>query len=149
MDTVTVTLLKPFVFSRVPAAGVPLPKEQQFRPDRDKQTGAWVPTLVEIPVDVADHPWVKDTLADGAIEDPKVTKARLAVEDERRAKQIEADKKIQAMADAALRRAEGKIASPAASDEDLHKELNTPANELGTAAGADIDKKLDEKGKKK
>ena len=71
----TVILLKPFVFSPPLGEGVRLTKEVKFFPEKDTH-GNWVPTETDLPDDVAEHDWIKNHYADGAIERPEITAKR-------------------------------------------------------------------------
>jgi hypothetical protein len=115
---VTIHVLKPFRFSRLPAEGQKLTVEQTFEPG-----------FHDIPEDMANHPWIKNDFADGRIERPEHMKARLetaAAAEDRVAKE---NAKTKELADAALARLTAASSDPTAREK-IEKELNTPVNQL-------------------
>lgn len=146
--TVEVILLKPFVFSRPPAKGQKLSQEFRFTPRIDPEAAKsgsphrWLPTKVEIPQFVADHPWVKEDFADGAIENPKVTQERLAAVEKAAEEERKKNAKIIKQAEDAYRRSTAGAQVAKERGKATEDELNTPVNQLGRLQGADIDSEL-------
>jgi len=117
-----IKVIKPFVFSSLPNGD-------------EGKLAVQVPFAVgeyEISDDMANHPWIRVHLADGCIEDPKVTLRNA----EESAKQAEAAlaqaRKITEQAAAAFARATAGSKGAATSAADIQKELNTPASQLKT-----------------
>lgn len=139
------TLLRPFVFSSPAVGEQRVPREQKFTPQKNAQTGEWIPTEVELPDEVAKHDFIKVHYADGCLERPEVTAARIQKEQETR-KQKEADdaRELQKAQDA-LRRASGAHEVHQVNEQDVARQLNTPVNKLGAEQGQGIDKPIDEK----
>lgn len=134
-----VIVLKPFVFSHPAKENERLTKEVKFVPNKDKN-GKWVPTETELPDNIAEHEWIANSYADGAIERPEVTAARAEVE-KKRLEKVQEDNKIQlAKAEQAMNRAGASKKAVDFNDADVQKELNTPINELKGARGKGIDK---------
>jgi hypothetical protein len=115
-----------------------MPTEVQYTPQR-RGTHGWNPTEVELPDDVATHPWVADDFADGAIESPAQAAARVTALVAEKDRNAEDAARINAQAEQAMRRATGNAVVRKASSSDMEKELNTPVNELGAQQGKDID----------
>lgn len=136
----TVTLLKPFHFSRPPVPGTKLPTELKFYPNRDPKTKEWIPTEVDLDDDVANHEWVQSSFADGAIERPEVTKARLEAAHAKQKIENENNAAELARAEQALKRATGAHETQQRTEAKVAKELETPVNALGAQQGLDIDK---------
>ena len=138
-----VTLLRPFVFS-TPAVGEQrVPREQKFTPQKHPHTGEWIPTEVELSDEVANHDFIKMHYADGCIERPEVTVARVTKEQEtRKQKDAEDERELQKAHDA-LRRASGSHAVHQANEDDVARQLNTPVNKLGAEQGKGIDTPID------
>lgn len=140
-----VTLLRPFVFS-TPAVGEQrVPREQKFFPHKDAHSGAWIPTEVELPDEVAKHDFIKVHFADGCIERPEVTAARVEAEQKARKKREDDDALQLQKAQDALRRASGAHEVHQVNEDDVARQLNTPVNQLGAQQGRGIDKPIDEK----
>lgn len=140
-----VTLLRPFVFS-TPAVGEQrVPREQKFTPHKDPHSGAWIPTEIELPDEVAKHDFIKVHFADGCIERPDVTAARVEAEQKARKKRDEDDARELQKAQDALRRASGAHEVHQVNEKDVERQLNTPVNKLGAEQGQGIDKPVDEK----
>lgn len=134
-----VTLLKPFVFSHSAKENERLTKEIKFFPNKDKN-GKWVPTEIEIPDEVAEHEWIANNYADGAIERPEVTAARAEAE-KKRLEKVQEDNAIQlAKAEQAMSRSGAGKKAIDLTDAAVQKELNTPVSELKGARGKSIDK---------
>lgn len=72
-----VTILRPFTFSRKAVGPNGEPTEHKFRPRFDESSGKWIPTEVELSDDMLENPWVTQDFADGAIERPEATAARV------------------------------------------------------------------------
>lgn len=141
--TKEVILLKPFVFSPKAAENQRLTKEIKFSPEKDSRTGAWVPTKIELPDEVAEHEWIAESYADGAIERPEVTAARVEAE-HKRLEKIKDDNAVQlAKAEQAMNRAGAGRKVVDMNDDDVKKELNTPVNVLKGNRGKGIDSKKD------
>ena len=140
-----VTLLRPFVFSTPAVGGQRIPGEQKFIPHRNIQTGEWIPTEVELPDEVAKHDFIKVHFADGCIERPEVTAARVEAEQKARKKKDEDDARELQKAQDALRRASGAHEVHQVNEDDVARQLNTPVNKLGAEQGRGIDKPVDEK----
>lgn len=143
-----VIVLRPFVFT-YPAKDKrqKLATELKITPDRDPITKDWAPTERELSDEIADHPWIREHHADGCIEHPEKTKARMDEVAEKRAAETKAAAKIIADAEAALARAgRGAAAVKPILEGDLERELDTPVNELQAARGSDIDKPINEGG---
>lgn len=136
-----VIVLRPFVFSSpvVPGARNKIAKELKITPDRDPVSKDWVPTEVELPDDVAAHEWISEQFADGCIEHPDKTKARIAAVAAKQAQEVEANQRIIQQAEAAMARSSGATEVKAVREEDVEKELNTPVHELKPAQGKDVD----------
>jgi len=139
------TLLRPFVFS-TPAVGEQrVPREQKFAPQKNAQTGEWIPTEVELPDEVAKHDFIKVHYADGCLERPEVTEARIKKEQEARKQKEEDDARELQKAKDALRRASGAHEVHQVNEDDVARQLNTPVNKLGAEQGKGIDTPVDEK----
>ena len=144
-ETVAVILLKPFVFSHMPNPNSRVPQELRFTPQKDPEaiargsTHFWMPTQVELPKFVAEHPWVKEHFADGAIERPEVTKARQDAIEAAKAEERKRNEKITKDAEAAFRRSTAGAEGRTAVDKSVEADLNTPVNKLAAKAGKDID----------
>jgi len=138
------TLLRPFVFSSPSVGEKRLPTEQKFTPQKNAQTGEWIPTEIDLPDDVAKHDFIKVHYADGCLERPEVTAARVKKEQEVR-KQKEADdaRELQKAQDA-LRRATGAHEVHQVNEQDVARQLNTPVNKLGAEQGKGIDAPVDQ-----
>lgn len=135
-----VILLRPFVFSS-PAIGehAKLSREQKFLPQKNSQTGEWIPTEVELPDEVAEHPFIHKEFADGCIERPEVTAARIkAVQAKLDVEKVISDRELQKAEDA-LKRASGSHAVHKVNEDDVTRQLNTPVNQLGAQRGKSID----------
>lgn len=131
-------LLKPFTFSRPPFEGAKLPTETKFTPDRDGQ-GRFIPTEIELPDDVANHPWIQKSNADGCLESEEQTEARIKAEQTAQAKLSAENALALANANAAMARARGAQEKVVEVNEAaLQKELNTPVSQLQSAQGVDI-----------
>lgn len=138
----TVTLLRPFVFSSPPKdEHHKLPREQWFKPQKDAATGDWVPTPVELPDDVANHPFIAEHYADGCIERPEITAERVAALQAKRQQEDEVNARELRKAEEALKRASGTHEVHKAIDEDVERQLNTPVNQLNAQQGQGIGKK--------
>lgn len=135
-----VILLKPFVFSPKAAEGQRLTQEIKFSPEKDPRTGAWAPTKIELPDEVAEHEWVSEQYADGAIERPEVTAARAEAEKKRLEKVQDDNAKQLLKAEQAMHRAGGATKAIDLNSAEVQKDLNTPVNELKGARGKGIDK---------
>jgi type II secretory pathway pseudopilin PulG len=101
-----------------------------------------VPTEVEIPDEMAAHPWITRDFADNAIESPARTKARhekIAAESEKA--KAEAARAIREAEDA-MRRATGAAQTLAQQDAKVVDDLNTPINQLASRSGIDIGKPI-------
>lgn len=140
-----VTLLRPFVFSTPPVGEQRVPREQKFFPNKDAHSGAWLPTEVELPDEVAQHDFIKVHFADGCIERPEVTAARVQAEQAARKKKDEDDALQLQKAQDALRRASGAHEVHQVNEKDVERQLNTPVNKLRAEQGKGIDKPVDEK----
>jgi hypothetical protein len=144
-SAVEVILLKPFVFSQPPAKGQKIPTEFKFMPRIDPEaakTGSphrWLPTTIEIPKFIADHPWVKEDYADGAIEPPAVTRKRIAAAEEAAKEERKKNAKIIQQSEEAYRRTTVGAEVVAKRGAKVEDEFNTPVNQLGRLQGADID----------
>lgn len=136
----TVTLLRPFHLS-FPSTGEHhrLPREKKFAPRRNLQSGEWIPTEVELTDEEANHPYIKDHWADGCIERPEVTAARVQAAQEKQRKEDADNAKELRKAEEALKRATGAHDVHKAAGTATDKELNTPVNELGASRGKSID----------
>jgi hypothetical protein len=140
-----VILLRPFVFSSPGNAEQKLGTEQKFIPNKDARTGEWIPTEVELPDEVANHDFIKVNFADGCIERPEDTEARVKKEKDIQKKKVEDDSRELRKAEDALNRASGSHAVHQANENDVSRQLNTPVNKLGAEQGEGIDKPIDEK----
>jgi hypothetical protein len=141
----TVTLLRPFVFSSPPIGNQRMPGEHKFTPQKNVHTGEWTPTEIELPDEVAKHDFIKVHYADGCIERPEVTAARVKKEQEVRKQKDEDDARELQKAQDALRRASGAHEVHQVNENDVARQLNTPVNQLGAQQGKGIDKPIDEK----
>jgi len=143
----TVILLRPFTFSYPSTGGENhrLPREQKFAPLRDKETGGWLPTEQELPDEVAEHSFISEHFADGCIERPEVTKARIEAAQAKVTKEKEDNARELKKAEDALKRASGSHAVHKITEAKVEQQLNTPVNEIGAKQGADIDKPVDDK----
>jgi len=139
-----VTLLRPFVFSTPAIGDQRVPREQKFAPQKNVHTGEWIPTEVELPDEVAKHDFIKVHYADGCIERPEVTAARVKKEQETRKQKDEDDARELQKAQDALRRASGSHAVHQANEDDVARQLNTPVNKLGAEQGKGIDTPVDQ-----
>jgi hypothetical protein len=92
----------------------------------------------EVDDDIYNHPYIRDHFADGKIERPEVTQARLAAQ----LAKVEADNKeaaiVTAKANAAFARLKAAQPEAKASAADIERELNTPVSQLKTVQGSDI-----------
>lgn len=140
-----VTLLRPFVFSTPATGGQRMPTELKFTPRKDAHSGSWLPTEIELPDEVAKHDFIKVHFADGCIERPEVTAARVEAEQAARKKKDEDDALQLQKAQDALRRASGAHEVHQVNEDDVARQLNTPVNKLGAEQGRGIDKPVDEK----
>jgi hypothetical protein len=137
----TVTLLKPFRFSP-PLGESRLTKEVPFTPNKDSN-GNWIPTEIDLPDDIAEHSWIKNDYADGAIERPEQTAKRAEVVAVALKKQQD-DNAIQlAKAEQAMARAGASRKPIDTNDDEVQRQLNTPVNELKGSRGGDIDQPID------
>lgn len=133
-----VILLRPFVFSSPPRGNERLTREQKFTPQKDPQTGQWIPTEIELEDHVAGHEWISEHYADGCIERPEVTAKRVEEVEARKKKQAEDNALQLAKAENAMVRA-GAVTPIKINDEEVEKELNTPVNQLKGKRGSGID----------
>lgn len=141
----TVTQIRPFVFS-MPAAGKQrMPGEKKFPLQRNAQTGEWIPMEIQLTDEEAKHDFFKVHFADGCIERPEVTAARVEAEQKARKKRDEDDALQLQKAQDALRRASGAHEVHQVNEDDVARQLNTPVNQLGAQQGRGIDKPVDEK----
>jgi len=91
--------------------------------------------------EVLNHPWICEQFADGCIEPPEQTRARVQVEAQQEAERSAASQRrfeeVQREADRAFENTVRAVNSQAAAGADLQRELNTPINQLpgGTLAG--------------
>lgn len=141
----TFTQIRPFVFS-MPAVGKQrVPGEKKFPLQKNPHTGEWIPEEITLSDEEAEHAFFKVHYADGCLERPEDTAARIQKEQETR-KQKEADdaRELQKAQDA-LRRASGAHEVHQVNEEDVARQLNTPVNQLGAQQGKGIDKPVDEK----
>jgi hypothetical protein len=136
--SVNYVLLKPFVFSR-PAVSGRLSETVKFVPQKDPDTGAYIPTEIEMEDEIAEHPWIREHFADGCLESPERTQQRLAVAQAKKDKANKDAAKIKKQSEEAFRRATGGAEVKKTSDQELQKALNTPVNELAAARGKGID----------
>lgn len=143
----TVILLRPFTFSYPSAGGEHhrLPRDEKFTPLRDKETGGWLPTEQELPDDVANHSFITEHFADGCIERPEATKARMEAAQAKVDKAKQDNARELQKAEDALKRATGSHAVHKVTESKVTSELNTPVNEIGAKQGADVDKAVDDK----
>lgn len=133
-EKTTITLLKPFVFSEPPQEGQKLPVEHKFMPKRDDH-GRFVPTDIEVDPWIAEHPYIAEQYADGAIESPDQRAARQQVIDAQAAKRKQEDDKANADAAKAIARATGSAQRRAERDDATNGEINTPVNEAAIKQG--------------
>jgi hypothetical protein len=131
-----VIVVRPFVFSAQPSPGQRLVSELRIAPVKNAD-GAWLPTEVELPPHVAEHPWIKTDFADGCIERPEMTAERVAREKAKKKAEDEENTKQLALAQQAMKRATGATVAKA-TEEDVARDLNTPVNELRANRGKDI-----------
>lgn len=136
---VVMTVLKPFVFSKPAAEKGRVPTEIKFHPERDPETGRWKPTDLELPDEVAAHPWVALDFADGAIESPAQAAERAKVLAAQKIAADTAAEKINKQSELALARATGKAAVDAAAGAAVVSDLDTPVNVLAAKSGHDVD----------
>ncbi len=129
-----INVLKPFVFS------APLEKDQRLPTERLFTVGEH-----EITEEMANHPWIKNTHAEGKIESPEQRVKRVK-EQKVKADADAAQAAIAtAEAEAAVRRATTAQPVLTASAEELEEELNTPVHVLrergpgGKKSGGRID----------
>lgn len=143
---IEVIVLRPFVFTFPPKSKAQkLVTEYPVTPRQDPTTKVWIPTTIELPDEIAAHPWIAEQFADGRIERPEHTAARLKAANDIKAKEAEEHKRILAQAEAALARTAAVTARVAASDEEVNKELDTPLDQLQRQqGGADLDKTVTE-----
>jgi hypothetical protein len=125
-----------------------LATEMKFTPERDPVTKEWVPTMREVPDEVAADPWITKYFADGCIEKPEQTAARLQKTNAQKQQEIDAAQRIIDQAEAAFKRATATADTTQVRNEDLDQALNTPVNELRIQHGAGIDPPKDEAAKK-
>jgi hypothetical protein len=114
-----IRVLKPFVYSPPAVAGARTTAEKFFAPGDH-----------EISQEMADHPWIKSTHAEGRIESPEQTQARVK-------RQMEDAKEANRLAQEATQKAEAtfsrlKASEPEvkATEAEIQAELNTPVNVL-------------------
>lgn len=138
----TVTLLRPFTFSYPSNGGEHhrLTREKKFTPERNKE-GEWIPTEVNIPDEIAAHPFIAEQYADGCIERPDVTAARVKTLKEKQAKEDALAAQELKKAEDALKRASGAHKVHQANESEVAKQLDTPVNQLGAQQGKGIDEK--------
>jgi hypothetical protein len=79
--------------------------------------------------EVLAHPWVSRDLADGAIESPERTAARLKAEEEKNAAEVKRREQLQAEADAALERAQVAAEKQGEAGANVQSDLDTPLNQ--------------------
>lgn len=145
----TVVVLKPFVFTFPPKSRrEKLATELKVVPNRDPVTKDWVPTERELPDEVAEHEWVSQQFADGAIERPEKTQARMEAAAEKHKEEAAAAQKIIEQAQAALARMTKTAEATQVREEDLTRELETPVSQLRAQQGMDLDAPPKGKGKK-
>lgn len=138
----TVMLLKPFVLSRPPTMGKNLPSEKKFTPRQNPQTKEWIPTEITLSDEDADHWYIKDHFADGAIERPEVAAARIAAAEAKRQKQDEEDARQAQIARDLMKRASGSHAVQQVNNDATEGQINTPVNALRAQSGKDVDKPI-------
>lgn len=116
----TIRVLKPFVFSTPVPKGVNGPAVEKVFVKGDH----------EISDEMWEHPWIKDTLAEGKIESPKQTLARAQKELDSAKESKRVADEATAQANAAFARLQAAAPGAVASKEEIEKELNTPVNQL-------------------
>lgn len=116
----TIRVLKPFVFSTPVPNGVNGPAVEKVFVKGDH----------EISNEMWEHPWIRDTLAEGKIESPKQTLARAAKELETAQESKKVADTATAQANAAFARLQAAIPENRASKEEIERELNTPVSQL-------------------
>lgn len=139
----TVTLLRPFVFSRPATGRGGLATEQKFRPQWDDHVKQWIPTEVDLPDDMCDHPFIAEDYADGCIERPAATEARLGAVKAKKDSDDELGRRELKKAEDALRRASGSHEVQQRASVSQAEQLNTPVNQLQAQHGAGISKTVD------
>jgi hypothetical protein len=138
-----IMVVKPFVYTLPPRhKREKLATEVKFTPTRDPVTKDWAPTEIEIDDEMANHDWIKRDFADGCIERPEVTKARIAALEEKHKKDVEEAQVVIKQAEAALARAGSRTKTDAEHKSDLERDLNTPINQLKSDRGTDIDQPI-------
>lgn len=115
-----IRVLKPFVFSTPVPQGVNGPAVEKVFTKGDH----------EISDEMWEHPWIKDTLAEGKIESPKQTLARAQKELETAQQSKKFADDATAQANAAFARLQANQPGAVASKEEIEKELNTPVAQL-------------------
>jgi hypothetical protein len=113
-----IRVLKPFVFSRLPA-GDKLATEKHYPVGEH-----------DIDEEMADHPWIRDHHADGRIESPAQTALRLEHHAVNLQQAAESAALASAEAQAAFARLTAAQPGAKASAEEIQKQLNTPVNIL-------------------
>jgi hypothetical protein len=138
-----IMVVKPFVYTLPPKhKREKLATEVKIVPNKDPVTKEWAPTELEIDDEMASHPWIKDDFADGCIERPEVTKARIDALDEKHKKEVQEAQVVIKQAEAALARAGSRTKTDAEHKSDLERDLNTPVNQLRSDRGSDIDQPI-------
>lgn len=139
----TVTLLRPFTFSRPATGRGGLPTEQKFKPQWDDKAKQWIPTEIDLPDDMVDHPFIADDYADGCIERPAATAARLGAVTTKKEADDELGRRELKKAEDALKRASGSHEVQQRASLSQAEQLNTPVNELRAQHGAQVSKTVD------
>jgi hypothetical protein len=116
----TIRVLKPFVFSTPVKEGTNGPAVEKVfnKGDHDISDEMW------------EHPWIRDTLAEGRIESPKQTLARAQKELELAQQTKKTADEATNQANAAFARLQASVPTNNATKEEIEKELNTPVNQL-------------------
>jgi hypothetical protein len=120
-------VLKPFVFSSLPPNGSKLPVERHFAKG-----------VKDIDEAMANHPWIRDEYADGHIERPEQARARLRAAAIAAKQAADEAAQVNRLAEEAIARTVAQSGTTA-SNEEIERELNTPANELQRQRGAALD----------
>jgi hypothetical protein len=138
-----IMVVKPFVYT-LPARHKreKLATSVPFTPNRDPVTKEWAPTEIEIDDEMASHEWIKRDFADGCIERPEVTQARIDALEEKRKKELDEAQVVIKQAEAALARAGSRTKTDGEHKADLDRDLNTPINQLRGDRGSDIDQPI-------
>ena len=136
--------IRPFVFSSPAVGKNRMPAEKVFPLQKDPHSGAWIPAEITLSDEEAKHDFFKVHYADGCIERPEVTAARVEAEQKKRKEKDESDARELQKAQDALKRASGSHAVHQVNEDAVARQLNTPVNQLGTQQGKDVDTKVDE-----